>query len=185
MLLEEVLLDFGFARAVFEPDRTAAFVPLFFVLLHEVLLVLGFAESAFLTDGTAALVFVFVVLDGVLFDLGLGESASLADTTAGFAPPFFELLDDALLDLGLAESVFLLSAISDLNFFTSDSAFTSFFLVFDSFAFSFFFFIYSLAPKSRLRGTLTAFQRLICYKRYVFCNTPSTHFTIQTDYNVA
>jgi len=103
---------------------------------------LDFGGDAFFVGTTlafAGLLFERVV--EVPLDLAFGEAAFFVDSTSAFAPSFFVLLEEV--DLVLAETAFLLAAICDLKSFTADSALSSFLRVFDSCAFSFFFFIFS------------------------------------------
>jgi len=69
----------------------------------------------------------------VPLDTGFAGAADFADVT------FFALLDEV--DFGFADPAFLLEAIWDFKSLTAVFAFASFFLVFDSCALSFFFFI--------------------------------------------
>jgi hypothetical protein len=112
--LDAVLRDLGFGGAAFFLGRDSDFALLFFVRVAEVLLDLGFAGAAFFVDSTSA-----------------------------FGPSFFALLAELLRDAGLAEPALSPAAIWDLSFLTVDSALSSFLRVFDSCAFSFFFFIFA------------------------------------------
>jgi len=124
-------------------DADPAFVRLIFVRPEEARRVPGFGEAAFgvgLDSGFASLV---LRLNEVLLDLGFTGVAPFVDATASLAPSLFVLLKEALVVLGLAETDFLPAAICDVKSLTAASALSSFLRVFDSFAFSFFFFIFS------------------------------------------
>jgi len=116
----------GFEVAAFRGDSTSVLAAVLFILL-----VLGFADTAALADTTFA-----VGLEEARLERGFDGAAFFFDDAGSVV---FELLD-----LSSAAAAFLLAAIWDLNSFTAVSAFSSFFLVFDSCAFSFFFFICNL-----------------------------------------